>query len=253
MTDTPASRRLTADEAAAARRSAMTEPGMPRADMHVEDAILSRRSVRAFRPDQVPEPLMRRILECARWAPSGSNIQPWRVHVLNGKTRRRYTEEMLAAEASGEPGPMEYHYYAPEWREPFLSRRRACGFGLYGAMGIARDDRAGRKAAYLRNFDFFGAGTGLLFWIARDLEHGSWLDYGTFIESISLAARGWGLSTIAQGALGEFPHIAHRMFGVGDDHILIGGMSIGWPADADPVNEFQPERLDVDEFTTWLD
>ena len=252
MTDTPASR-LSADEAAEARRSAMTDPGIPRADMHVEDAILSRRSVRGFRPDPVPAPLMRRILEAARWAPSGSNIQPWRVHVLNGEARRRYTEAMIAAEASGEPGPMEYHYYAPEWREPFLSRRRACGFGLYGAMGIARDDRAGRKAAYLRNFDFFGAGTGLLFWIARDLEHGSWLDYGTFIESISLAARGWGLSTIAQGALGEFPHVAHRMYGIGDDHILIGGMSIGWPDDADPVNEFQPERLNVDDFTTWLD
>ncbi len=252
MTESPASRQLTADEAAAARREGMTDPGSPRLEMHVEDAILSRRSVRAFRPDPVPDDLMRRILECARWAPSGSNIQPWQVHVLNGETRRRYTEEMIAAEASGEPGPMEYHYYAPEWREPFLSRRRACGFGLYGAMGIGRDDRAGRKAAYLRNFDFFGAGTGLLFWIARDLEHGSWLDYGTFIHSISLSARGWGLSTIAQGALGEFPQVAPRMFGIGDDRILIGGMSIGWPDENAPANLFQPERLDIDEFTTWL-
>lgn len=253
MTDSQTSRPLPADEAAASRLRAMTDPGIGRADMHVEDAILSRRSIRAFRPEPVPAPLMRRILEAARWAPSGSNIQPWKVHVLNGESRRRYTAAMIEAEQSGEPGPMEYHYYAPEWREPYLSRRRACGFGLYGAMGVTRDDRTGRHAAYIRNFEFFGAETGLLFWIASDLEHGSWLDYGTFVSSISLAARGWGLSTIAQGALGEYPHVAHRMFGVGDDYTLIGGMSIGWPDEDAPVNLFQPDRIDIDDFTTWLD
>jgi nitroreductase len=68
-----------------------------------------------------------------------------------------------------------------------------------------------------------------------------------------MAARGWGLSTIAQGALGEFPHVAHDMFGIGDDYTLIGGMSIGWPVEDAPTNLFQPERLEVDEFTTWLD
>ncbi|MEX2454889.1 MAG: nitroreductase [Rhodospirillaceae bacterium] len=253
MTDSHASPLQPAEQTASARIRGMTDPGVKRADMHVEDAILSRRSIRAFRPDPVPTDLMRRILECARWAPSGSNIQPWKVHVLNGESRQRYTDALLAAERNGEPATMEYNYYAPEWREPFLGRRRACGFGLYAAMGVTRDDREGRKAAYLRNFEFFGAGTGLLFWIARDLEHGSWLDYGTFISSISLAARGWGLSTIAQGALGEFPHVAHNMFEVGDDHILIGGMSIGWPTEDAPVNNFQPDRLDTDDFTTWLD
>ena len=231
----------------------MTDPGTTRPEMHVEDAILSRRSIRSFQPDPVPAGLMRRILECARWAPSGSNIQPWKVHVLNGRTRRDFTEALLAAERNGESDAMEYHYYAPKWREPFISRRRACGYGLYAAMGIAREDRTRRRDAYLANYDFFGAGTGLLFWIPADLEHGSWLDYGTFIHSISLAARGWGLTTIAQGALGEFPHVAHRMFEVGSDYKLVGGMSIGWPKEDAPVNRFQPDRLDIDDFTTWLD
>lgn len=253
MTDTPAATRRPAADPVDERLSRMTDPGCERADMHVEDAVLSRRSIRAFLPKPVPEPLMRRILEAARWAPSGSNIQPWKVHVLSGDSLRRYSEALRAAEANGEPGAMEYNYYAPEWREPFLTRRRACGFGLYNAMGIARDDRDGRREAYLRNFDFFGAATGLLFWIPSDLEHGSWLDYGTFIQSITLVARGWGLSTIAQGALGEYPHVAHRMFGIGDDHVLIGGLSIGWPDEGEPVNGFQPERLEVDDFTTWLD
>ena len=253
MADHPAPPLIPADEALRDRVPHMTDPGVGRADMHAEDALLSRRSIRAFRHEPVPRDLMRRILEAARWAPSGSNIQPWKVHVLNGESRQRYTDALLAAEKNGEPRDMEYNYYAPEWREPFLARRRACGFGLYGAMGIERDDRQGRHDAFTANFKFFGAATGLLFWIPSDLEHGSWLDYGTFIQSISIAARGWGLSTIAQGALGEFPHVAHKMFGVDDDFTLIGGMSIGWADEDAPVNLFQPERLNVDDFTTWLD
>tara|TARA_R110002126_G_scaffold20353_21_gene75433 strand:- start:3149 stop:3910 length:762 start_codon:yes stop_codon:yes gene_type:complete len=253
MTDQSAPPLVPAEHALAQRLPEMTEPGLPRADMHAEDALISRRSIRAFKHTAVPDALMRRILEAARWAPSGSNIQPWKVHVLNGKSRQRYTDALLAAEANNEAGAMEYNYYAPEWREPFLARRRACGFGLYGAMGVTREDREGRRQAFLSNYKFFGAATGLLFWIPSDLEHGSWIDYGTFIQSVSIAARGWGLSSIAQGALGEYPHVAHEMFGIGDDYTLIGGMSIGWADEDAPVNLFQPERLDVDEFTTWLD
>ena len=253
MTDTPAQPLLPAAKALRKRLPGMTDPGMNRLGMHVEDAIVLRRSIRVFRPDPVPEPMMRRILETARWAPSGSNIQPWNVHVLNGDSRQKYTDALIAAEERGDAGEMEYNYYAPEWEEPFLARRRACGFGLYGAMGITREDREGRRQAFLSNYKFFGAGTGMLFWIRSTLEHGSWLDYGTFIQSISLAAQGWGLSTIAQGALGEYPHIAHKTYSVSDNYTLIGGMSIGWPEEDAPANLFQPERLNVDEFATWLD
>ena len=130
MTDSPAPPFVPAAAALSQRLPEMTDPGIARHDMHVEDAIISRRSIRVFRPDPVPEPLMRRILETARWAPSGSNIQPWKVHVLNGESQQNYTDALLAAEARGDSGEMEYNYYAPEWEEPFLSRRRASGFGL---------------------------------------------------------------------------------------------------------------------------
>lgn len=253
MTPPPSEHSAELNRVAAERLDALTDPGIARADMHVEEAILTRRSIRAFLDKPVPKPLLRRLLEVARYAPSGSNIQPWRVHVLTGKSLTGYTEALLAAARNGEPQAMEYNYYAPEWREPFLARRRACGFGLYGAMGIAREDKDARREAFERNYRFFGAPAGMLFWIPTDLEHGSWLDYGTFIHSISLAARGLGLSTIAQGALGDYPHVGHTMFGMGDDYILIGGMSIGWPDPDEPVNGFQPERIDVDEFTTWLE
>jgi nitroreductase len=240
-------------DAAAQRRRTLTDPGVPRPGADVEEAVLRRRSIRAFLPKPVPEPLIRRLLEVARWAPSGSNIQPWRVHVLTGKSLQAYTDGLIAAARGGEPRAMEYNYYAPKWREPYLARRRACGFGLYGAMGIAREDTAGRTRAHERNYQFFGAPAGMLFWIPSDLEHGSWLDYGMFIHTIILAAYGCGLAATAQGALGECPHVAHKMFNVGDDWKLIGGLSLGWPDPDAPVNLFQPDRIDVDEFTTWLD
>jgi nitroreductase len=104
-----------------------------------------------------------------------------------------------------------------------------------------------------RNYVFFGAPAGMLFWIPSDLGHGSWLDYGMFIHTIVLAAYGMGLAATPQGALGECPHVAHKMFGVGDDWKLIGGLSLGWPDPDAPVNLFQPDRIAVDEFTTWLD
>jgi len=240
-------------EAAATRRRALTDPGVPRPGADIEQAVLMRRSIRAFLPKPVPKKLIRRLLEVARWAPSGSNIQPWRVHVLTGDSLKRYTDGLIAAARGGEPRAMEYNYYAPKWREPYLARRRACGFGLYGAMGIARDDMAGRTRAHERNYQFFGAPAGMLFWIPSDLEHGSWLDYGMFIHTIILAAYGCGLAATAQGALGECPHVAHRMFDVGDDWKLIGGLSLGWPDPDAPVNLFQPDRIEVDEFTTWMD
>lgn len=251
-TDTAAAA-FSEDDAPAHRRASFTDPGIQRRDLQVEDAILSRRSIRAFLPDPVPNATLLRLLEVARYAPSGSNIQPWRVTVLTGGKLREYSEALLAAERAGEPRAMEYHYYAPEWREPFLARRRACGFGLYSAMGVDRNDKEGRRAAFERNYEFFGAPAGFLFWIPSDLGHGSWLDYGMFVYAISLAARGYGLSTIAQGALGECPHIGHEMFGIGGDFTLIGGMSVGWADPAAEVNLFQPERIAVDDFTTWYD
>lgn len=227
--------------------------GLPAKEVLVEDAILARRSIRAFLPDPVPHSTLRQILDIARHAPSGSNIQPWRVHALTGASLTNYSHALIAAARNNEPQDMEYQYYAPEWREPFLSRRRACGFGLYAAMGIERGDRQGRRDALERNYHFFDAPAGFMFWIPSDLTHGSWLDYGTFIQSISLVAQNYGLATIAQGALGEYPHVAHKMFNMGDDYTLIGGMSIGWPDSDAPVNSFQPDRIEVDEFVTWLD
>lgn len=249
-----ASRNLMPAAAVAAYKSDMTDPGVERAEMHVEDAILMRRSIRAFKPDPVPKPLLRRLLEAARWAPSGANIQPWEVSVLTGDALARYSDGLLREFAENPSGhKMDYAYYSPEWREPYLARRYACGFGLYEIRGIERGDRDGRRESFLENFRFFGAPAVMLFWIPKDLAMGAWLDYGMFIQNIALLAQGWELAAIAQGALGQHSDVARGITGMSKDHILLCGMSVGWPDLKNAVNAYQPGREPVDGFTTWHD
>ena len=168
--------------------------------MTVEEAVAGRRSIRAFLPTPVPRELIERVLAIAGRAPSGSNVQPWHVWVLQGAVRDEICREAVGRYDRGEATPREYNYYPVKWREPYLARRRACGWGLYGTLGIGREDKGRMHAQHARNFAFFDAPVGLVFSIDRDLEKGSWLDYGMFLQSIMVAARRFGLETCPQAA-----------------------------------------------------
>ena len=156
----------------------------------VFEAARTRRSVRAYKPDAIPPQTLREIVELGRWAPSGSNIQPWRVHVLTGATLLRVGNAIQQAFLSGEPGhKRDYNYYTDPMEEPYLARKRACGWGLYGTLGIGRGDHEKSKAYRAGNYVFFGAPVGLVLTIDRTLEIGSWFDYGLFAQTLMLAAR----------------------------------------------------------------
>jgi nitroreductase len=217
-------------------------------------AARSRRSIRAYKPDPVPPGTLREIVALARHAPSGSNIQPWRVHVLTGAALERVGSAMQRAfldDASGHQ--RDYNYYTEPIYEPYLARRRQCGWGLYGTLGIARGDRAKSKAYRATNYNFFGAPAGLIFTIERRLEKGSWLDYGMFLQTIMLAARAKGLHTCPEAAIASYPDIVRRELGVSGDWVVICGMAMGY-ADPDAViNTFQPPRIAVDEYAVFLD
>ncbi len=158
--------------------------------MTVEEAIAGRRSIRAFQKDKpVPRDVVEKILRTAGRAPSGSNIQPWKVWVLTGAKKDQLSAEILARHAAGDDGQREYNYYPVKWREPYLARRRACGFGLYKTLGIGREDKQRMHAQHARNFSFFDAPVGMIFTMDRDMEIGSWLDTGMFLQSIMIAAR----------------------------------------------------------------
>ncbi len=217
-------------------------------------AARTRRSIRAYKADPVPPAIVREIVALGRHAPSGSNIQPWRVHVLTGATLERVGSAMRQAFLSDEPGHQrDYDYYTDPIVEPYLSRRRQCGWGLYGTLGIGRGDREKSTVYRATNYDFFGAPVGLIFTIDRALEKGSWLDYGMFLQTIMLAARAKGLHTCAEAAIASYPDIVRRELDITRDRIVICGMAMGY-ADPDAiVNTFQPPRIALEEYAVFLD
>lgn len=219
----------------------------------VFEAARTRRSIRAYQPDPVPSETLREIVALGRHAPSGSNIQPWRVHVLTGATLKRVGTAIQQAFLNDEPGHRrDYNYYTDPIVEPYLARRRQCGWGLYGTLGIGRGDHEQSKAYRATNYNFFGAPAGLIFTIDRKLERGSWLDYGMFLQTIMLAARAKGLHTCAEAAIASYPDIVRRELSIANDWIVICGMALGY-ADPDAlVNTFQPPRIALEEYAIFM-
>ena len=216
----------------------------------VDHAINSRRSVRAFRNDPVLLETVQHLLQVASRAPSGSNIQPWRVHVVMGTSLAALTCDLLAMHEAGEPEAREYDYYPTEWRSPYLDRRRKAGWGLYALAGVARGDRQGAARQRGLNYTFFGAPVGLVFTIDRDLEKGSWLDYGMFLQNIMIAARGHGLDTCPQASTANYPAVVRRHLGIPDSEMLVCGMALGYADPAAPTNTLETEREALSSFIT---
>lgn len=221
--------------------------------MHVDEAITSRKSVRRFLPTPVPRETVAHILEVAARAPSGHNVQPWKVYALAGAPLDALRKDILqAARTDAQQHQPEYEYYPTEWHEPYLSRRRATGFGLYAAIGIARDDAARREAQMMRNYEFFDAPVGLLVTIDRRLQTGSFMDLGMFIENILIAARGQGLHTCAQAAFAWYHRIVRAHLPLSENELLTCGISLGHEDPDAPENAFITTREPVDAFTTFV-
>ena len=222
----------------------------------VDEAITSRRSIRAFLPTPVPRADVEAILAVASRAPSGTNIQPWKVTVLTGEPLARLSELILAAHddpASQTLHTEEYPYYPSKWESPYIERRRKVGWDLYGLLGLGRDDKAGMHAQHGRNYAFFDAPVGLMFTIDRVLELGSWLDYGMFLEAVMVAARGRGLDTCPQAAFNRFHRLIGAHIGMPDTERFVCGMSLGH-ADPDRIeNSLVTEREPLDRFVRFLD
>jgi nitroreductase len=219
--------------------------------MDVFEALATRRSVRGFRPDPVPRVTVEAILAAAARAPSGSNIQPWRVRVTVGEEKARLSAALHAAQAAGAKVEREYHYYPRNWREPYLGRRRKLGWDLYSLCGIARGDHAAGEAQRARNWDFFGAPVGLMFTLDRDMEQGSWLDFGMFLQSVMLAARGHGLDTCPQAAFCDHHDVVRAHLDIPDDQVLVCGMSLGVADPEEPANRLVTTRVPLGEFVTF--
>ena len=217
----------------------------------VEHAIMTRRAIRAFRPDAVDLNIVARILEVASYAPSGSNIQPWSVHVVTGQPLRALSEELTATFLSGEPERPDFEYCPSTWRSPFIERRRKTGWSLYQLAGIVRRDRDAGARQRARNYSFFGAPVGLVFAIDADLNKGSWVDNGMLIQSVMVLARAHGLHTCPLASTGNYPDIVRRHLGIPDTQIVMAGVAIGFADIEAPTNRLVTDREPVEIFATF--
>ena len=220
----------------------------------VDAAITSRRSVRGFLATPIPDATVREILEVASRAPSGTNTQPWKVHVLTGAARERLGNAIKAAyddPAERAQHTEEYDYYPREWVSPYIDRRRKVGWDLYGLLEIGKTDKDKMHAQHGRNYVFFDAPVGLIFTIDRILAQGSWLDYGMFLENIMIAARGRGLDTCPQAAFTQFHRVIKRELQLGDHEMVVCGMALGVADPSAVANRLTTARAAVDEFTRF--
>ncbi|MBV9509292.1 MAG: nitroreductase, partial [Caulobacteraceae bacterium] len=186
--------------------------------MTVTEAVEKRISVRAFRDTPVPAEAVREILSLASRAPSGGNLQPWRVYALAGEALAEL-KALAAEQLKAGLETAEYHVYPPDLWDPFRSRRFAVGEALYATIGVERADRAGRLAQFAKNAAFFDAPVGLFFCLDRNLGPPQWSDLGMYMQTVILLAVERGLDTCAQEYWAAMPKLVSRFLDLPDDHM----------------------------------
>jgi nitroreductase len=209
-------------------------------------------SCRSFLKTPVSGQIVRAILEAAKQAPSGGNLQPWHVYAVGGEELNRL-RAIVAAKLADQPmgEGSEYPMYPPNLTEPYRSRRFKCGEDLYATLGIARENRAARLTQFARNFDFFGAPASLFIAIDRQMGADQWADTGMFMQSVMLLARERGLHTCAQEAWSLWYRTVGEFLAMPPELMLFCGIAIGYRDESAPVNTLRTERAPLSEFATF--
>jgi len=217
--------------------------------MNVIKAIKTRRSIRSFKKKKVPISDIKKILEIASLSPSGSNTQPWNVHVLYGKSLKNFTHVMVNEfKKNNKKLKLERLNYMEKYRSPYIERRRKVGWDLYNLLGIKKGDFKKTLDFHAKNYSFFGAPIGLIFTIEKDLGWMSWLDYGMFIQNISLVCRSFGLHSCPQAAWGLVYKKANKILNLDKNFTVHCGMAIGYEDEKNKVNFLKTERDSVTKF-----
>jgi nitroreductase len=217
--------------------------------MDVTTAVHARISARDFLADPVDDAVLRQLLVDASYAPSGGNLQPWRIYVVNGESMARL-REYLPTQPPLEAG--EYDIYPKALTEPYRTNRFTIGEQMYATLGIARDDKQGRFQQFARNGDFFGAPAALFCFVDRQMGLPQWSDLGMFLQTFMLLAVERGLATCAQ----EYWSVRHgaiaSFVGAPENEMLFCGMSIGYADPAAPVNGLRSERMPLDQWARFV-
>jgi nitroreductase len=218
----------------------------------VTEALRARTSIRDFTDAPLSASLVREILDVARWAPSGGNLQPWKVIAVAGAARRAVTELALSALSENPRAEeTEYPIYPANLWEPYRTRRYELGEAMYELLGIPRDDKFARLGRFAKNYEFFGAPVGLFFVIDRRMGHGQWAHLGMFMQSIALAAIERGIASCMQEAWGALRTSLGRHFALGEQEVVYCGMALGYADSTKAVNTLRSERMAVEEFASF--
>lgn len=216
--------------------------------MDVTEAVRARKSIRAFLPTPVPDDTIATLLEAAARAPSGGNLQPWHVQVLNGDALGRFLS-FLEGRPHDEP---EYPVYPPQLWEPYRTSRFELGEAMYELLEISRDDREARLARFAENHKFFGAPAGFFCFVDRRMGAAQWSDLGMFLQTFMLLAVEAGLGTCPQESWADYGPTVHDYLGVDDELMLFCGMAIGHPDPDAPVNKLVSERRPLHTWATFV-
>lgn len=220
--------------------------------MKVSQALVSRITCRAFLPDPVSEETVRAIIDNARHAPSGGNLQPWHLYVLSGASLASLVIEIEQQMVDTPRGQVpEYYVYPPDLKEPYEGRRFKCGEDMYATMGIERSDKPARVQQFKKNFRFFGAPVGMFLFLDRTMGPPQWADAGIFVQSILLAAREYGLHTCPQVSWAQWYETIARYLDAPAEWMLYCGIGLGHMDMDAPVNSLRTDRASVDEIATF--
>jgi nitroreductase len=221
--------------------------------MNVITALEQRKSTRAFLDKPVSKEQITALLDAAKRTPSGVNTQPWNVVVVTGESKDNLQNKIEATFRSGDKGKRDYQYYPTEWVEPYKSRRKECGLLMYSTLGIKREDKERQMDQWVANYRAFDAPVLLLFFMDSQMQSGSFMDCGMFIQSIMLGALDLGLSTCPQAAFADYQHTIKQELDYGCDKILLCGMALGYEDKEAIVNSYRTAREGVGSFTTFFD
>ena len=217
--------------------------------MNVSDAVNSRMSVRAFLSKKVSNELIKTLLLKASRSPSGGNLQPWKIFIVNGKSMDDFLEFQ---EKWDQPETPAYEIYPPKLKEPYRTSRFALGEQMYELLGIPREDKDGRISQVMKNFEFFGAPCAFFCFIDRQMGPPQWSDLGMFLQTFMLLAKEAGLDTCAQEAW-SMKHDSVSEFVQADaEDLLFCGMCVGYRDDQEPINTLQSERRPLEDWAKFI-
>lgn len=216
--------------------------------MDVTTAVYRRKSARAFKPEPVPDELLAELLTKAARAPSGGNVQPWKIYVINGDSMERFKAHI----SDRSPEAAAYQVYPERLTEPYRTARFQLGEAMYATIGIPRDDKPARLRQMAKNFDFFGAPAGFFCFFDRQMGPPQWSDLGMYLQTFMLLATEAGLDTCPQEAWARYEGAITEFVGAPEELRLFCGMAVGYLDKEHPINTLESERFPLDEFATWV-